>query len=75
MTKKEKKQIQNTLNTTYTETIEFLINKDDWSRFDNMPAICDGGLHAVFEMVFDTAPSKDAANELINLRLNHFLKS
>ena len=75
MTKQEKKQIQKTLNTTYNGTMEFLKDQDSWSRFENMPAVCDGVLHAVFEMVFDVAPNKNAANELIHHRLDHFLKS
>ena len=73
METREAKLIQNTLNTTYNETMEFLLNKDDWQKFDNLPAVCDGVLHAVFEMIFDAAPDKERANELINHRLNHFL--
>ena len=76
MEKRKAKIIQNTLNitsTTYNETFEFLLSRENWQRFDNLPAVCDGVLHAVFEMVFDCAPDKDRASELIQHRLNHFL--
>ena len=71
--KKEEKNIQKILDTTYGDTHNFLASKGNWAKFNNMPTVCDGILYAIFEMIFDVAPNKDCAIELINFRLNHFI--
>ena len=65
--KKEVRDAGKALQTSYNDTMEFLIsdNSDKWVKFDNDPAIFSGVLSAVFKMIFDCAPNIEKANQLI----------
>ena len=64
------------VNMVFDDTIEFLLTRDNWSKYKSKGQyIAYGLLNAVFDMIFSLAPSKESAMEIINMSLTNFLVS
>ena len=64
------------VNMVFDDTHEFLLTRDNWSKYKSKGQyIAYGLLNAVFDMIFSLAPSKESAMEVINMSLTNFLVS
>ena len=64
------------VNMVFDDTHEFLLTRDNWSKYKAKGQyIAYGLLNAVFDMIFSLAPSKESAMEIINMSLTNFLVS
>ena len=64
------------VNMVFDDTHEFLLTRDNWSKYKSQGQyIAYGLLNAVFDMIFSHAPSKESAMEIINMSLTNFLVS
>ena len=64
------------VNMVFDDTHEFLLTRDNWSKYKSQGQyIAYGLLNAVFDMIFSLAPSKESAMEIINMSLTNFLVS
>ena len=64
------------VNMVFDDTHEFLLTRDNWSKYKAKGQyIAYGLLNAVFDMIFSLAPSKESAIEIINMSLTNFLVS
>tara|TARA_R100001126_G_C4766135_1_gene120128 strand:+ start:138 stop:371 length:234 start_codon:yes stop_codon:yes gene_type:complete len=63
------------VNMAYDDTIAFLLNNEKTDKWKGKEGsfIAYGLLNAVFEVLFDCAPSKESAMDLIQMSLCNFI--
>ena len=67
---------QQIVDMVFADTHEFLLTRDNWSKYKSKGQyIAYGLLNAVFDVIFSLAPSKESAMEIINMSLTNFLVS